>query len=164
MHRAVVFFSFWQGLVIAGLAHAHLIPSTLDYTQEEVSAGVQDLLICIEMCFAAVAHRNFFSSRDFFRYPEDAAKNGAAPLGELVAAGAGFAGAGRALRELLPGDVVREAGSYVKEGVEALKPKVLLSRRARVDSNNKQPADEGRGGSGNSGGVPEWRLATAAPN
>jgi hypothetical protein len=39
--KAVVFFSFWQGIVISGLSYAHVITGTLDYSQEDVAKGLQ---------------------------------------------------------------------------------------------------------------------------
>ena len=125
--KAVVFFSFWQSIVIAGLSFGRVISPTLDYSQEEVAAGLQDLLICFEMCGAALAHRLFFSSRDFFRDAADAAKNGPAPL--APAGSAAFRGAAAAFVELMPGDVVKEAGALARAGASMLDPKVLLKPR-----------------------------------
>ena len=52
-------FLFAQGLVSTGY-----ITSTLTYSVGDVSNGVQDLLICIEMFLASVAHYFFFSYAD----------------------------------------------------------------------------------------------------
>lgn len=67
--KFVVFFSFWQAVVIAALVKLNAIP--VDGTWEfynnikEVATGLQDFCICIEMFFAAVAHFFAFSHKPF---------------------------------------------------------------------------------------------------
>ncbi|KAK0052453.1 transmembrane protein 184C [Biomphalaria pfeifferi] len=67
--KAVVFLSFWQGLLIAALAKLNVIPSNGTWVFydniKEVSTGIQDFLICIEMFLAAVAHYFSFSHKPF---------------------------------------------------------------------------------------------------
>mmetsp|Transcript_19396 Transcript_19396/g.40756 ORF Transcript_19396/g.40756 Transcript_19396/m.40756 type:complete len:406 (-) Transcript_19396:240-1457(-) len=63
--KAVVFASFWQGVLIAGLVSQGRIRGTLFYTEDEVANGLQDFLICIEMALAAVAHKFTYTYRDF---------------------------------------------------------------------------------------------------
>ena len=53
--KLVVFVSFWQSIIISGLAFVNVIKPTLDYS------------ICIEMAVASIAHRYCYSSRDFWR-------------------------------------------------------------------------------------------------
>lgn len=47
--------------MIALLVDLGVIKNTLEYTEEEVAAGLQDFLICIEMALAACLHRVCFS-------------------------------------------------------------------------------------------------------
>lgn len=63
--KAVVFLSFWQGILIAIFAAAGVLPK-FDYWSEETAAtGLQDLLICIEMLFIAFAHKFCFGSEEY---------------------------------------------------------------------------------------------------
>lgn len=55
--KAVLFMTFWQSVMIAGLVHFNLIHEIGTYTTTSVSRGLQNLLICFEMFIAAIAHR-----------------------------------------------------------------------------------------------------------
>lgn len=55
--KAVLFMTFWQSVMIAGLVHFNLIHEIGTYTTTSVSRGLQNLLICFEMFLAALAHR-----------------------------------------------------------------------------------------------------------
>ncbi|XP_064481700.1 transmembrane protein 184C-like [Ornithodoros turicata] len=62
--KAVVFFSFFQSVIIALLIHVDILSPTFVTEQgvvNDVNRGVQDFLICIEMFVAAVAHYFAFS-------------------------------------------------------------------------------------------------------
>jgi hypothetical protein len=142
--KAVVFASFWQGIIISALSFAKVITPTLDYSQEEVAAGLQDLAICVEMMAAALAHRLFFSSRDFFRDAQDAAKNGPAPL----AGGGEVHGLGAAFVALLPGDVVKDAGAIAMAGARSMDPRVLLGAT--------KPRAAAAGAAAAAAGAAEW--------
>ena len=64
----VVFFSFWQSVLIALLVKAGVIAADVSWTSydvKDVAAGLQDFLICIEMFFAAVGHVWAFPHDDF---------------------------------------------------------------------------------------------------
>eukprot|EP00658_Telonema_sp_P-2_P063889 TRINITY_DN5271_c0_g1_i1.p1 TRINITY_DN5271_c0_g1~~TRINITY_DN5271_c0_g1_i1.p1 ORF type:complete len:524 (-),score=109.53 TRINITY_DN5271_c0_g1_i1:314-1738(-) len=66
--KLVVFFSFWQAVGIAILVRVNLIkqnPAWTDYTVDDVATGMQDFLICIEMFFAALAHKWVFSYKEY---------------------------------------------------------------------------------------------------
>eukprot|EP00051_Salpingoeca_urceolata_P016699 m.223563 g.223563 ORF g.223563 m.223563 type:complete len:495 (+) comp18755_c0_seq8:113-1597(+) len=67
--KAIVFFSFWQGVAISLLVHWGLIDEVAVVRGHSfrVATGLQDFLVCIEMLFAAIAHHYIFSYRDFPR-------------------------------------------------------------------------------------------------
>jgi len=59
--KSVIFLSFWQGVLLAILEKAEMIGPLYDTVTGQklpsgiVAAGYQNFLICIEMCFAAIA-------------------------------------------------------------------------------------------------------------
>ncbi|KAI9472159.1 MAG: organic solute transporter Ostalpha-domain-containing protein [Benjaminiella poitrasii] len=59
--KAIIFFSFWQGVVVALLVFAGVIPEA-----EHISVAIQDFLVCIEMVPFAIAHSFSFSYEDYF--------------------------------------------------------------------------------------------------
>lgn len=63
--KAVVFFTFWQSVLIAILASFDVLTSTTHYSKEELTVALQDFIICIEMAIAAIAHHYAFSYKDF---------------------------------------------------------------------------------------------------
>ncbi|XP_066595759.1 transmembrane protein 184C [Prorops nasuta] len=67
--KAVVFFSFFQGVIIAMLVYFDVISSIFDTDNTDdvrkISSKLQDFLICIEMFLAAVAHHYSFSYKPF---------------------------------------------------------------------------------------------------
>ncbi|GAV09292.1 hypothetical protein RvY_18860-2 [Ramazzottius varieornatus] len=66
--KLVVFATFWQGIIIAivlnitGIGKQKIVP---EHDKNSVSTAVQDLIICIEMIFAAAAHHYAFSHKPF---------------------------------------------------------------------------------------------------
>lgn len=66
--KAVVFLSYWQGLVITVLVAIGWMPTykgSLWATDEEAHEGLQRLLICIEMLLVSVAHKWCFPAAEF---------------------------------------------------------------------------------------------------
>ncbi|XP_017877649.1 transmembrane protein 184C [Ceratina calcarata] len=67
--KAVVFFSFFQGVMIALLVYFDVISSIFNTNDKDdirsISSRLQDFLICIEMFMAAVAHHYSFSYKPF---------------------------------------------------------------------------------------------------
>lgn len=63
--KAVVFFSFWQGIVIGIAVRIGVIQDVKGFTASEQATGLQDVLICFEMAVAAVAHLFVFSYTEY---------------------------------------------------------------------------------------------------
>ena len=55
--KAVLFLSFWQGVIIAGLVRLGMLPHMGDWTTQNVAMAIQEVLICVEMMLVAFAHR-----------------------------------------------------------------------------------------------------------
>ena len=81
--KAVIFLSFWQGILIAIFAAAGVLPKFDYWSEQNVAAGLQDFLICIEMLFVAFAHKFCFGSEEYAvgedGESDNAAVNGGAP-------------------------------------------------------------------------------------
>jgi hypothetical protein len=63
--KLVVFATFWQSVLIVALKHFDLIPTAIEYNEDDVGAGLQNFAICFEMLIAAIAHRYVFLPTDF---------------------------------------------------------------------------------------------------
>ncbi|BAM83003.1 hypothetical protein, conserved [Cyanidioschyzon merolae strain 10D] len=82
--KAVIFFSWWQGVVLGLLVQWHWLTDVGDFTSDSVATGIQDLLICLEMFVAAIVHHFVFSWRDFEDYAPDPSRAVLRNFGELV--------------------------------------------------------------------------------
>jgi len=71
--KAVVFFSYWQSILIAIMVHFEFIfdptNSTLSISQQ--ATGLQDFLICIEMLPLAIAHIKSFGHKSYESIHDD---------------------------------------------------------------------------------------------
>lgn len=67
--KAVVFFSFFQGVIINILVYCGVISTIFDISDSDkikiMSSKLQDFLICIEMFLAAIAHHYSFSYKPY---------------------------------------------------------------------------------------------------
>jgi hypothetical protein len=67
--KAVVFFSFFQGVTISILVNTGVIANVFGITEKsdikDISSSLQNFLICIEMFFAAIAHHYSFSHKAY---------------------------------------------------------------------------------------------------
>lgn len=68
--KGVIFFTFWQGIVIFAIDKTGAIPKNPEdasggvWSEEEISAGIQHFLLCIEMLFFAEVHRRAYPVQD----------------------------------------------------------------------------------------------------
>eukprot|EP01124_Arcella_intermedia_P025509 TRINITY_DN4569_c0_g1_i1.p1 TRINITY_DN4569_c0_g1~~TRINITY_DN4569_c0_g1_i1.p1 ORF type:complete len:222 (-),score=74.95 TRINITY_DN4569_c0_g1_i1:37-630(-) len=69
--KAILFFSFWQSVLIAGIAYVGVIPNQYGlWTKDHIARGIQDFIICVEMCILAASHPFVFSYKPYI--PDDA--------------------------------------------------------------------------------------------
>ena len=59
--KVVLFLSFWQSVVLAFLSRFQIIHEFGSWSVENVTTGIQNVLICFEMFFVALAHHRAFS-------------------------------------------------------------------------------------------------------
>ena len=62
--KAVVFFTFWQSIFVAGLVAIRFVHSNKNYNTEEASKGLENFLICLEMLIASYFHYVYFPVSD----------------------------------------------------------------------------------------------------
>lgn len=63
--KAVVFFSFWQGVILSIAIRIGVLRDVESFTANEQATGLQDFLICLEMAIAAVTHYYVFSFTEY---------------------------------------------------------------------------------------------------
>eukprot|EP01114_Cavostelium_apophysatum_P023684 TRINITY_DN9001_c0_g1_i1.p1 TRINITY_DN9001_c0_g1~~TRINITY_DN9001_c0_g1_i1.p1 ORF type:complete len:434 (+),score=76.53 TRINITY_DN9001_c0_g1_i1:107-1408(+) len=63
--KAIIFFSFWQGIVIAVLSMTSLIRNNGTWSKEEVATGTQDFIICLEMFAVSIVNIFVFGYKQF---------------------------------------------------------------------------------------------------
>jgi len=63
--KGVVFFTFWQDVLIIILAHLGIIKPTFSYSVSSIELGLQSFIICIEMFLFSVAHLFAFRLSEF---------------------------------------------------------------------------------------------------
>ncbi|XP_025034600.2 transmembrane protein 184A [Pelodiscus sinensis] len=102
--KAVIFLSFWQGMLLAILEKCGVIPEVQIIDGKEVGAGTvaagyQNFIICIEMLFAAIALRYAFTCQVYREKKESSSAN-VAPM-QSISSG---------LKETMsPQDIVQDA-------------------------------------------------------
>ena len=92
--KAVLFLSFWQSVLIAFLAKLNIIHDVGQWTQRNVATGIQNSLICMEMCLAAIAHQ--------YAFPSDIYKDGYSLRKSLLADNLSIEGAVKDFNEVMP--------------------------------------------------------------
>jgi len=80
--KGVVFFTWWQGVLIFYLRAHGVIADVADWTSSDVANGLIDYCICIEMVFFAIAHSFSFSYTEYLpaRFQNDSLVNSQAIL------------------------------------------------------------------------------------
>lgn len=65
--KLVIFFSYWQGVILAIAGWFHLIPSSAEPVARNgsIAAAIQNTLMCIEMVGFSIGHWYAFSYREF---------------------------------------------------------------------------------------------------
>lgn len=63
--KIIIFFSYWQGVLLAILVWTGLIPSVGYYTPDNIATAIQNTLMCIEMLGFAVGHWYAFTYKEF---------------------------------------------------------------------------------------------------
>jgi len=63
--KAIIFFSFWQGVVIAIIAYFGAFHTVGGWTVDQVTMGLQDFLICVEMFIISIVHSRVFGYQPF---------------------------------------------------------------------------------------------------
>jgi len=65
--KAIIFFSFWQGIIIIGLVKFNMIVDVGQFTAGNIALFGQNFLICIEMLVLAIVHRFVFDYQKFVK-------------------------------------------------------------------------------------------------
>ncbi|XP_053326720.1 transmembrane protein 184A [Spea bombifrons] len=103
--KAVIFLSFWQGMLLAILERCGVIPEVQIINNNTVGAGTvaagwQNFIICIEMLFAAIALRYAFTCQVYREKKENSTAANIAPM-QSISSG---------LKETIsPHDIVQDA-------------------------------------------------------
>ncbi|TMW62829.1 hypothetical protein Poli38472_005447 [Pythium oligandrum] len=119
--KAVLFLSFWQSVVLAFLSRFQIIHEIGSWSVENVTTGIQNLLICFEMCFVALAHHKAFP------YEPYVGRSSSPQRTSLLADHLSLEDAMRDFNEVMP--VVLP--TPFKPGASILKSKKTVARDAR---------------------------------
>lgn len=65
--KFVIFLSFWQSIVVAGLVYINVLRATSGWSTDNISDGVQNVLICGEMLIASIVHIKVFSYQRYVK-------------------------------------------------------------------------------------------------
>lgn len=63
--KVIIFFSYWQGVMLAILVWAGIIHDVGYYTRDNIATAIQNTLMCIEMLGFAVGHWYAFTYKEF---------------------------------------------------------------------------------------------------
>jgi len=63
--KAILFFSFWQSVILSGLAYFEVIQSVGAWSKDEVTTALNDFAICIEMFLLSLLHPMVFSWKPY---------------------------------------------------------------------------------------------------
>ncbi|XP_056390034.1 transmembrane protein 184A [Hyla sarda] len=139
--KAVIFLSFWQGMLLAILERCGAIPEVQIINGNTVGAGTvaagyQNFIICIEMLFAAIALRYAFTCQVYREKKENSTAN-VAPM-QSISSG---------LKETIsPHDIVQDAihnfspayQQYTQQSMQDMQQKSQGQNGHAVASNGQQ--------------------------
>eukprot|EP01135_Chromosphaera_perkinsii_P010137 Nk52_evm3s2039 gene=Nk52_evmTU3s2039 len=63
--KCVIFFTFWQGFILSILIATGVLHGSGDSEVANTSSAIQNFLVCVEMCGAAIMHRFYFPYEEF---------------------------------------------------------------------------------------------------
>jgi Organic solute transporter Ostalpha len=67
--KAVVFFSFWQGIALRIAVSLHVLTDIPGFPATDQATGLHDVLICVEMAIASLVHYYVFSYKEYSSLP-----------------------------------------------------------------------------------------------
>ncbi|XP_048351321.1 transmembrane protein 184A [Sphaerodactylus townsendi] len=130
--KAVIFLSFWQGMLLAILEKCGVIPEVQIIDGKPVGAGTvaagyQNFIICIEMLFAAIALRYAFTCQVYREKKENSTTN-LAPM-QSISSG---------LKETMsPQDIVQDAIHNFSPAYQH------YTQQSMKDAETQEPAENG---------------------
>lgn len=63
--KFIIMMSFWQSVIVAALVDISVIHDSSGWTTDNISTGVQNSLICVEMLIVAIWHYSAFAYQEF---------------------------------------------------------------------------------------------------
>ncbi|XP_063284988.1 transmembrane protein 184A isoform X1 [Pelobates fuscus] len=143
--KAVIFLSFWQGMLLAILERCGVIPEVQIINNKTVGAGTvaagcQNFIICIEMLFAAIALRYAFTCQVYREKKENSTAASVPPM-QSISSG---------LKETIsPHDIVQDAiHNFSPAYQQYTQQSMQESERKAQDQNGHSSASSTNGHSG----------------
>lgn len=139
--KAVIFLSFWQGMLLAILERCGVIPEVQILNGNlvgagTVAAGYQNFIICIEMLFAAIALRYAFTCQ-VYREKKENATTTVAPM-QSISSG---------LKETMnPHDIVQDAIHNFSPTYQQYTQQSMQDSEAKAQGQNGQVSSNFSGG------------------
>lgn len=134
--KAIIFFAFWQGVLISCLVHFGVITTMGPYGPSVVAGVLQNFLICLEMPIIAIAHSYAFSVSPYLEDNCEAIDSGYISVAPTV-------GKAKSLREKLISQRRADLEAGSEEALLPDKPmQAMMMRtsnaqnRSRVDSSD----------------------------